>query len=70
MSWESYNVVRFDLWPFLQGQTGQPNLELVITHLLLALEVCNVKPTYIKSFGGNLLMSDLILSPSFKVNRG
>ena len=33
---------------------------MLITHLLLVLEVCNVKPTYRKSFAGNLLLwSDL-----------
>ena len=29
-----------------------------------------MKPTYRKSWAGNLLMSDLILEPSFKVRRG
>ena len=44
---------------------------MLITCLLLVLEFCNVKPTYRKSWTGNLLMwSDLTLSPSFKVKRG
>ena len=43
---------------------------MLITCLLLVLEVCNVKPTYRKSWAGNLFMwSDLTLSPSFKVKR-
>ena len=65
MGWESFEVVKFDLGTLLQGQT---NLGVVITLLLLVLEVCNVKPAYMKSWAGNLLMlSDLTLDPSFKV---
>ena len=64
-------MVRFDLGPLLQGHRGQPNLKVLITRLLLALEVCNVKPTYRKSWAGNLLMCfDLTLGLSLKVRRG
>ena len=39
--------------------------------LLLVLEVWDGKPTYRKSWAGNLLVwSDLTLGPSFKVKRG
>ena len=39
--------------------------------LLLVLEVWDGKPTYRKSWAGNLLVwSNLTLGPSFKVNRG
>ena len=39
---------------------------MLITHLLLVLEVCNVKLTYRKLWAGNLLMwSDLTLGPSY-----
>ena len=42
---------------------------MLITHLLLVLEVWDGKPTYRKSWAGNLLVwSDLTLGPSFKVN--
>ena len=42
-----------------------------ITRLLLVLEVGDGKPTYRKSWAGNLLAwSDLTLGPSFKVKRG
>ena len=42
-----------------------------ITRLLLVLEVWDGKPTYRKSWAGNLLVwSDLTLDPSFKVKRG
>ena len=67
MGCESSDVVRFDLGPLKQGQ---PNLKVLITRLLLVLEVCNVKPTYRKSWAENLLMSDLTLSPTFKVKQG
>ena len=57
MNWESSDVVRFDLGPFFQGKKqGQPNLKVLQTHLFLVLEVCNVKPTYRKSWAGNLRM--------------
>ena len=60
MSWESSDVLIFDLRFLLQGQNrGEPNLKVRITRLLLALEVCNVKPTYRKLWAGNLLMSYL-----------
>ena len=68
MGWESFDVVRFDLGPLLQGQMWTAKLKSAYNCLLLVLEVCNVKPTYRKSWAGNLLMwSDLTLSPSFKV---
>ena len=71
MGWESFGVVRFDHWPLLQGQTRIAKLKMLITRLLLVLEVCDGKPTYRKSWAGNLLMwSDLTLDPSFKVKRG
>ena len=42
-----------------------------MTHLLLVLGVWDGKPTYGKSWAGNLLVwSDLTLGPSFKVKRG
>ena len=42
-----------------------------IIHLLLVLEVWDGKPTYRKSWAGNLMVwSDLTLGPSFKVKRG
>ena len=70
MSWDSFDAVRFDLGPLLQGQTRIPNLKVLKTCLLLVQEVCNVKPTCRKSWAGNLLMcSDLTLGPSFKVKR-
>ena len=70
MGWESFDVVRFDLGHLLQGQTRIPKLrkKVLIARLLLVLEVCNVKPTYRKSWARNLLMwSDLTLGPSFRV---
>ena len=67
----SFDVVGFDLGPLLQGQMRIAKLKVLITHLLLVLEVCNVKPTDRKSWAASLLMwSDLALGPSFKVKRG
>ena len=71
MGCESFDVVRFDLGPLLQGQTRIANLKVLITHLLLVLGVWNGKPTYRKPWAGNLLVwSDLTLGPFFKVKRG
>ena len=70
MGWESFVVVRFDLGPLLQGQTRIAKLKVFITYLLLVLEVWDGKPTYRKSWAGNLVVwSDLTLDPSFKVKR-
>ena len=64
---KSAEVVRFGLGPLFQGQMRTAKLKVFITRLLLILEVCNVKPTYRKSWDGNLLMwTDLTLVPSFK----
>ena len=64
MGWESRGVVGFDLGPSFKVKRGEPNLKVLITHLLLVLEVCNVKPTW----AANLLMwSDFTLGPCFKV---
>ena len=68
MGWESSGVVGFDLGLLRQGQIGQQNLKVLITHLLLILEIWDGKPTYRKSWAGSLLVwSDLTLGPSFKV---
>ena len=68
MGWESSGVVGFDLGPLIQGQSGQPNLKMLITRLLLVLDVWDGKPAYRKSWAGNLLVwSDLTLGPSLKV---
>ena len=54
MGWESSDVVRFDLGPLFRVKQGQPNLKVLINNLFLILEVFNVKPTYKKSWAGNL----------------
>ena len=53
MGWESFDVVRFDLGPLLQGQTriAKRKLKVLIICLLLVLEVCNMKPNFIGSHG-------------------
>ena len=48
--------------PSFKVKQGEPNLKVLIMHLLSVLEVCNVKPTYRKSWAGNIFMwSDLTL---------
>ena len=46
MGGESSDMVRFYLGPLCQDQRRIAKLKVLITHLLLVLEVCNVKPTY------------------------
>ena len=57
------------LSPSFKVKRGQPNVNVLITRLLLILEVCNVKPTCRISWAGNFLMSDLTFGPSFKVKQ-
>ena len=44
MGWESSDMVTFDLGPLLQVKPRWPELKVLITHLFLVLDVCNVKP--------------------------
>ena len=69
MSYESFDDIKFDLGPFLQGQMGSIFLQGPKSHLLLLLEVLNVKPTHSISCPMNLLMTNLTLDLSFKVKR-
>ena len=71
MGRESFDIVRFDLGPLLQGQMRIAKLKSAYNSLLLVLDIWDGKPTYRKSWAGNLLVwSDLTLDPSFKVKRG
>ena len=64
MGWESSGGSDLTLGPSFKVKRGQPNLKVLITHLLLVLEVWDGKPTYRKSCAGNLLVwSDLTLGP-------
>ena len=56
MGWESFDVVRFDLGPFLCGQMRIAKSKVLINHFFVVLEVCNVKVSYRKSCARNLLM--------------
>ena len=56
MGWESFDVVRFDLGPFLWGQTRIAKSKVLINRFFLVLEVCNVKPSYRKLCARNLLL--------------
>ena len=56
------------LGPSFKVKQGQPNLNVLIVHLLLVLDVCNMKQTCRKLWPRNLLMwSDLTFDPSFKM---
>ena len=71
MGWESFVVFRFDLGPLIQGQTRLAKVKSVYNLLIIGPRVWDGKPTYRKSWTGNLLVwSNLTLDPSFKVKRG
>ena len=71
MGCKSSDVVRFDLGPLLQGQMSIAKLERAYNSLIIGPRGLQCKPTFRKSWAGNLLMwSDLTLGPSFKVKRG
>ena len=64
MGCESFGVVRFDLGPFLQGQTRIAKFKSAYNSLIIGLKVCNVKPTCRKLCTRNLLIwSDLTFGP-------
>ena len=67
-SWAENLLMWSDLTldPSFKVKRVHPNLNVLISHLLLILDICNVKPTQSISWAGNLLMSDLT---SFKVKR-
>ena len=70
MGWESFDVVRFDLRPLLHGQMRIAKLKSAYNSRIIGLEVKDGKPTYRKSWAGNLLVwSYLTLDPSFKVKQ-
>ena len=70
MGWESFGVVGFDLGPLVQGQTSI-GLKSAYNSLIIGRKGLDGKPTYRKSWAGNLLVwSDLTLDPSFKVKQG
>ena len=74
MGWESSGVARFDFGPILQGQTRIPKPKSAYSSLTIGpreVWVWDGKPTYRKSWAGNLLVwSGLTLGPSLKVKRG
>ena len=66
--WLSHNIVKLQTCSSLHGRVIATLTKVLITHLLLVLEVCNMKPTCRKSWARNFLMwSNLTLGPSFKV---
>ena len=70
MGRESFGVVGFDLGPLLQDQTSIAKLKSAYNSLIIGPRGWDGKPTYRKSWAGNLLVwSDLTLDHSFKVKR-
>ena len=72
MGWESSGVVGFDLRPLLQGQMRTAKVKSAYNSLIIGPRgFGDGKPTYRKSWAGNLLgWSDLTLGSFFKVKRG
>ena len=71
MGWESFNVVRFDFGPLLQGQTRIPKVRSAYNSLIIGPRGLQCETNLQEGMGGNLLMcSDLTLGPSFKVKQG
>ena len=71
MGWESFGVVGFDLGPLPQGQTRIAKRKSAYNSLIIGPRGWDGKPTYRKSWAGNLLVwLGLTLGPSFKVKRG
>ena len=59
-------MVRFDLGSLLQGQMRVAKLKSAYSSLIIGLEVWDGKPTYRKSWAGNLLVwSDLTLVSTY-----
>ena len=50
MGWESFDVVRFDLGPLIRGQARIAKSQRAYKSFFLVPEVCNVKPSYKKSY--------------------
>ena len=71
MDWESSDVVRLYLGPLLQGQLRLAKLKSAYNSLIIGPRgLQKLKPTYRKSWTGNLQMwSDLTLGPFFKVKQ-
>ena len=63
MGWELFGVVGFDLGPLIEGQTRIAKSTSAYKLRFLVLEVCNVKPSYWKSWARNILT----FGESFKV---
>ena len=68
MGWESFGVVGFNLGPCSQGQMRIAKLKSAYNSLIIGPRGLEWKPTYRKSWAGNLLVwSDLTLDPALKV---
>ena len=70
MGWESFDVVRFDLGPLLQGQMRIAKLKSAYNSLIIGPRGLDGKPTYRKRTRNLLVWSYLTLDPSLKAKRG
>ena len=70
MDWESFDVVRFDHEPLLQGQIRMAKVKSAYNLLIIGPTCLQCETQVIGNHGLDLLMwSDLTLGPSFKVKR-
>ena len=49
MCWESFDVVRFDLGPLVQGQTTMPKLKSAYMSLIIGLTIGQTRMAKLKS---------------------
>ena len=71
MGWESFDVVRFDLRPLLQGQTRIAKLKSARNSLIIGCRGLGWQTNLQEIMGRQSFMwSDLTLDPSFKVKQG
>ena len=64
MGWESSYLLRFDIWPLLQGQTSGAKLKGAYNSLIIGAKGLGLKPIL------NLLIGNHGLGISFKVKQG
>ena len=61
MCWESFDVVRFDLGPLVQGQTTMPKLKSAYISLIIGLTIGQTRKAKLK-----VTISSLLLLPKVR----
>ena len=69
MGWESSDVLRFDLWPLLQGQRRTAKLKSAYNSFIIDPRGLQCETNLQDIMGWEFLMSDLTFGTSFKVKR-